>query len=277
MRKSFDTGSTGSRVAAQAFRGAVVEVRPSVFPTMPVTLCSHFLVPFTRSQYITPKRIFNDLAGFSFSPDGKVLATNVLGYYPIVYSVGETKPLAVLTTPEKQYRNRCTVKHGAFGPIGKDGETTYVTGSDDFYGYGWTIPAPEVLAEQELQASGPRPGEPKWLDHAASAPHRSFFVFDGRVADLLSPVSVWAPEAVPDGFQPHELYKPSIRVGGTSLSSTSFVHRSADMYHFAIKQATTRSSTRPSSTPISLCSSHPASNLFVPREICSYRFSRPAS
>ena len=141
VRKSFEIASANPRVAAQALRGAVVE-------------------------YITPKKIFSDLAGLAFSPDGNTLATNVLGYYPLVYSVGETLPIAVLTSPEKQYKNRCTVKHGAFGPIGKDGETTYVTGSDDFYGYGWTIPSAEALADLPPDEQGPMEGESKWLDHA---------------------------------------------------------------------------------------------------------------
>ncbi|KAL7408798.1 WD40-repeat-containing domain protein [Mrakia frigida] len=175
VRKSFEGTSSAqyTRISAQAFRNALVD-------------------------YLTPKNIFSDLAGVSFSPNGNLLATNVLGYYPLVYSVGETKPLAVLTTPPKQYRNRVTVKHGGFGPIGNNGETTYVTGSDDYYGYGWTIPTPEVLSERLSTFEGPKLAEE--LDHK----------------------KIWATQNVPENFQPTDLHQPSIRVGGELLNVSLF-------------------------------------------------------
>ncbi|VDC01332.1 unnamed protein product [Peniophora sp. CBMAI 1063] len=91
-----------------------------------------------------------------FDADGSKLCVTSQHFYPTIYSVGDTAPLAICTgrlfpdgNPppggERTYSNNATIKHGSFG--GPDG-AYYAAGSDDFRGYVWGIPPIRELQEQ---------------------------------------------------------------------------------------------------------------------------------
>lgn len=103
-----------------------------------------------------------EVLSLAWSPDGKMLSTNVSLFKPTLYAVGDPLPLAVLSTtsltphlgtsandeimPESGgYHSGCTIKHGSFARW--DDDLFYATGSDDFRGYGWKIPEIETLKE----------------------------------------------------------------------------------------------------------------------------------
>ncbi|KAJ3934281.1 MAG: WD40 repeat-like protein [Lentinula lateritia] len=93
----------------------------------------------------------------AFDREGKKLAITSLHYYPTIYSLSDTYPLAICTgnsvarSPgQRTYSNSCTMKHGCFGgpdPMISD-DDYYLGGSDDFCGYLWKIPPVEQLMAQ---------------------------------------------------------------------------------------------------------------------------------
>ncbi|KAJ4465826.1 WD40-repeat-containing domain protein [Lentinula edodes] len=95
----------------------------------------------------------------AFDREGKKLAITSLHYYPTIYSLSDTYPIAICTgnsvarsPSQRTYSNSCTmkVKHGCFGgpdPMISD-DDYYLGGSDDFCGYLWKIPPVEQLMAQ---------------------------------------------------------------------------------------------------------------------------------
>ncbi|CAD6927791.1 unnamed protein product [Tilletia laevis] len=213
-----------------------------------------------------------------FDPTGQFLVSDATGFKPIIYEVGQSQPIAVCEA--KGYATRCTTKHGSFGRFGTDltkveeppsdrvqdarderGPAVreaftlpkverdglyYVTGSDDFRGYGWAIPSVESLvarreAVKELSIlRGERPidglyfvsknGAPVWvprlnkpaftLDGAQSItnttlahPHLPLIATSGieRLVRLYSPLPFSTHDELPeDGSLSVPLLRPGL-------------------------------------------------------------------
>ncbi|GAW01119.1 WD40 repeat-like protein [Lentinula edodes] len=93
----------------------------------------------------------------AFDREGKKLAITSLHYYPTIYSLSDTYPIAICTgnsvarsPSQRTYSNSCTMKHGCFGGPGPmiSDDDYYLGGSDDFCGYLWKIPPVEQLMAQ---------------------------------------------------------------------------------------------------------------------------------
>ncbi|RDB14747.1 DDB1- and CUL4-associated factor 5 [Hypsizygus marmoreus] len=105
-----------------------------------------------------------ETSSVTFDKNGTKLAVTMLHYYPTVYGLSDSNPLAVcsgrnlpdgtpVSTNERSYSNSCTIKHGSFGSADLDSHDLYSAGSEDFRGYVWKIPSPAELQEQRIEVS----------------------------------------------------------------------------------------------------------------------------
>ncbi|KAH7915613.1 WD40 repeat-like protein [Hygrophoropsis aurantiaca] len=150
-----------------------------------------------------------------FDHDGTKLATNMLHYFPTIYSLSDPNPLAVCngknhpdggavcpTPGERTYSNSCTMKSGAFGNQCLQDEPLYATGSDDFRGYVWKLPPLIDLSANRKVISADEWFAGEWLNTVAFT--------EGQ----------WQPKYVPV-----ELSTPLCRLNGhNSIVTTVAIH-----------------------------------------------------
>ncbi|KAI9464962.1 WD40 repeat-like protein [Lactarius psammicola] len=148
--------------------------------------------------------------------DGTKLGVAFLHWHPTMYSLTDPYPVAVCSgrnlpdgsssPPDaRTFSDSTTMKHGSFGgsALVTGGEAYYASGSDDFRGYLWKIPALETL-ENERQIIG----ADDWLNGGE----------DGAVAFTGSSYSS-------DKYVPKELSTPLTRLcGHISIVNTTLIH-----------------------------------------------------
>ncbi|KAG6834447.1 hypothetical protein H0H93_009570, partial [Arthromyces matolae] len=88
----------------------------------------------------------------------------MLNFLPTIYGLSDPIPLAVVSgknhpdgtpvvPPERAYSNSCTIKNGAFGNFGMEGDEFYTAGSEDFRGYVWKVPTVQELVDRRNEIS----------------------------------------------------------------------------------------------------------------------------
>ncbi|KAF9061447.1 WD40-repeat-containing domain protein [Rhodocollybia butyracea] len=102
-------------------------------------------------------------SSLAFDRQGEKLAVTLLHYYPTIYSLSDSHPIAICTgrntvegksLGQRTYSNSCTMKHGCFGSPGLvSGDDYYCSGSDNFCAYLWKIPSVEHLVEERKEIS----------------------------------------------------------------------------------------------------------------------------
>lgn len=162
------------------------------------------------AHYIRP-----EASSITWDPDGTKLGVAFLHWLPTVYTLSDPYPVAVCSgrnlpdgssspTDARTFSDSTTMKHGSFGgsALVTGGEAYYSSGSDDFRGYLWKIPALETL-ENERQIIG----ADDWLNGE-----------DGTVAFTGSSYSS-------DKYVPKELSTPLTRLcGHLSIVNTTLIH-----------------------------------------------------
>ncbi|KAN0129519.1 WD40 repeat-like protein [Lactarius tabidus] len=163
------------------------------------------------AHYIRP-----EASSITWDPDGTKLGVAFLHWLPTIYSLSDPYPLAVCSgrnLPDgsispmdaRTFSDSTTMKHGSFGgsALVTGGEAYYSSGSDDFRGYLWKIPALETL-ENERQILG----ADDWLNGEEA----------GVVAFTGSSFSS-------DKYVPKELSTPLTRLcGHLSIVNTTLIH-----------------------------------------------------
>ncbi|KAH9065241.1 WD40 repeat-like protein [Lactarius vividus] len=167
------------------------------------------------AHYIRP-----EASSITWDPDGEFrwyfVVTSIKHWLPTMYSLTDPYPIAVCSgrnlpdgspSPEeaRTFSDSTTMKHGSFGgsALVTGGEAYYSSGSDDFRGYLWKIPALETL-ENERQVIG----ADDWLNGGE----------DGAVAFTGSSYSS-------EKYVPKELSTPLTRLcGHISIVNTTLIH-----------------------------------------------------
>lgn len=166
------------------------------------------------SRRRTPSLSNPETLGISFNRQGTQLAVTMLHYFPTIYNLMDSDPVAVCSAPnlpdgspvprgESTYENSCsTMKQGSFGGPGLDVDTLYAAGSDDFRAYIWSLPPPAALAAQ-----------------------RTFISYEDWDAGAHSGIVAFAERTTGPRCVPAQLQTPCGRLGGhASVVNTALIH-----------------------------------------------------
>jgi len=161
--------------------------------------------------YIRP-----EASSIAWDPDGTKLAVIFLHWFPTIYTLSDSYPVAVCSgrnlpdgspsPPDaRTFSDSTTMKHGSFGgsSLTTGGEAYYSSGSDDFRGYLWQIPSLDTLKNERQVIDAD-----DWVNGDG----------DGTVAFTTASYSS-------EKYVPKELSTPLARIcGHLSIVNTTLIH-----------------------------------------------------